>query len=396
MDLEGLRRASEDKAAILEFFPPELPVWQESPDLSDAAIAVEETVTTQEEKPLPPTMLQIAYQCQSEDEIVEAALRPLSFEDVKRISAATVQQSNNELWFSMRAGRITASKLKNCTDKVDLEEEKVKGKTTSYVKQIMNYYPQAHSPAIHWGIYNEPHAIADFLKAQRGFHKHMKVDTCGVFVCAQYPFIAASRDAIVTCGCCGVRPLEVKNPFKYRHMSIRNYAAQKDSCLKILENGTISLRYDHAYYTQVQLQILTTGAETGYFCVRTAAPEDNLHCQEVDMNTDFLEEVVGKAEIFFRKVVVPELMTGNVRKTMQDAANSSSPAEVGTEETQPDFPCGKCCLPCPEEPEEFNEMSVGCDSCNQWFHWQCVNLTGNETFLKEQNIAWMCDSCSTA
>lgn len=178
----------------------------------------------------------------------------------------------------MRAGRITASKLKSCADKIDLEEGKVKGETTSYVKQIMNYYPKAHSPAIHWGIYNEPHAIAGFKKAQRGFHKHMNVDTCGVFVCTQYPFIAASPDAIVTCDCCGVRPLEVKNPFKYRHMSIRNYAAQKDSCLKIVENGAISLRYEHAYYTQVQLQILATGAEAGYFCVRTAAPEDNLHC----------------------------------------------------------------------------------------------------------------------
>lgn len=61
----------------------------------------------------------------------------------------------------------------------------------------MNYYPKAHSPAINWGVYNEPFAIANFLKAQRGFHKHMKGNTCGVFVCAQYPFIAASPDAIV-------------------------------------------------------------------------------------------------------------------------------------------------------------------------------------------------------
>lgn len=80
--------------------------------------------------------------------------------------------------------------------------------------------------------------------------------------------------------------------------------------------------------TQVQLQILATGAEAGYFCVRTAAPEDNLHCQDVDMNTGFLEEVVAKAELFFRKVVVPELMTGEVKKTMQDAAISTSLAEL--------------------------------------------------------------------
>jgi len=397
LDLEGLRKASDSKAAILKFFPREHPVWQESPDLSDVAIVMEETVTAIEEEPLPPTIPDIAKQCDSVDEIVEAALRPLSFDDVKRISEATVQQSNNELWFSVRTGRITASKLKNCADKVDLEEGKVRGETASYVKQIMNYYPKAHSPAINWGIYNEPHAIADFVKAQRGFHKHMKVKPCGVFVCGQYPFIAASPDAIVTCDCCGDRPLEVKNPFKYRHMFIQNYAAQMDSCLEILENGKISLKYDHAYYTQVQLQILATGADVGYFCVRMAAPECSLHCQEVYMNTDFLEEAVAKAEVFFRLVVVPELVTGNVKKAMQDVAamTATSHADDSTEKTQPDFPCGKCGLECPEEPNEFNEMSVGCDGCNLWFHWQCVNLTGKEAFLEDQNVAWMCDSCSS-
>lgn len=104
-------------------------------------------MTATEEEPLPPTILEIAKQCDLVDEIVQAASRPLSFDDVKRISQATVQQSNNELWFSFRAGRITASKLKNCADKVDLQEGKVRGETASYVKQIMNYYPKSTFPS---------------------------------------------------------------------------------------------------------------------------------------------------------------------------------------------------------------------------------------------------------
>ena len=123
----------------------------------------------------------------------------------------------------------------------------------------------------------------------------MKVNPRGVFVCGQYPFIAASPDVIVTCGCCGGRPLEVKkNHSKYRHRSIQNYSVQRDSCLEILEIGTISLKYNHTYYTQVQWQILDTGADVGYLCVRTATPECSLHYQEVYMKTDFPEEAVGK------------------------------------------------------------------------------------------------------
>ena len=60
----------------------------------------------------------------------------------------------------------------------------------------MNYYPKTHTPAINWGVYNEPGAISDFVKAQRRYHKNMKVKSCGVFICAQYPYLAASPDAI--------------------------------------------------------------------------------------------------------------------------------------------------------------------------------------------------------
>ena len=393
LDLEGLRRATDGKAAILNFFPQENHASQDYPDMSDMAVVSEETVVTTEKEPLPPTLPEIASQFTSADQILEAALKPLSFAVVKQISDETIQQRDDNLWFAVRTGRITASKLKRCIDKVDLAEGKVKGATTSLLKQIMNYYPKAYSPAINWGIYNEPHAIADFLKAQRGFHKHMKVKPCGVFVCEQYPFVAASPDAIVTCDCCGSRPLEVKNPYKHRDMTIKNYAEQKDSCLQVLDIGTVSLKYEHTYYAQVQLQILATGAEVGYFCVRTAASECNLHCQEVFLNTEFLEEAMAKAEVFFKQVVLPELMTGHVKKAMQDASTACSVAD-GEEKGEPEFPCGKCGIECPEEPNEFKEMSIGCDRCNQWFHWQCVELTGEEAVLEDQNFIWMCDACS--
>ena len=79
----------------------------------------------------------------------------------------------------------------------------------------MNYYPKTHTPAINWGVYNEPGAISDFVKAQRRYHKNMKVKSCGVFICAQFPYLAASPDAIITCDFSGDGPLEVKNPLEY-------------------------------------------------------------------------------------------------------------------------------------------------------------------------------------
>ena len=81
------------------------------------------------------------------------------------------------------------------------------------------------------------------------------------------------------------------------------------------------------------------------------------------LNTEFLEEAMAKAEVFFKQVVLPELMTGHVKKAMKDACTACSVA--GDEEKgEPEFPCGKCGRECPEEPKEIKEMSIGCDRCN--------------------------------
>ena len=190
----------------------------------------------------------------------------------------------------------------------------MKGDITSYVTQIMNYYPKAHSPAINLGVYNEAGAISDFLKSQHTFHKNMKVRDCGFFICAQYPYLLVPFLHVT----CGKRPLEVKNPFKYRHMPIAEYAKQKDSCLEAHSDGTISLKYNHQYYSEVRLQMLSVESDVGYFCVKTApcSLENNFYYQEVYLNTDFLEEAVMKARVFFKEIVVPELLTGSVKKGM--------------------------------------------------------------------------------
>ena len=124
----------------------------------------------------------------------------------------------------------------------------------------------------------------------------------------------------------------------------------------------------------------------------------DLHCQEVLMNTDFLEDAVVKAKVFFREVVLPELLTGNIKKGLDAATTCTSHPcmnnDICTEESEVDFPCGKCGLECLGEPVEFNELSIGCDFCNQWFHWQCTRLTGNESFLAD-NSTWMCDCCQS-
>ena len=101
-----------------------------------------------------------------------------------------------------------------------------------------------------------------------------------------------------------------------------------------------------------------------------------------------------KTHVFFKEVVVPELLTGSVKKGMAMTAVCEPVMNngIGTKESVVDFPCGKCGAKCIEEPKECKEMSIGCDCCEEWLHWQCVNITGNECYVLH-NLTWFCDFC---
>lgn len=60
----------------------------------------------------------------------------------------------------------------------------------------------------------------------------------------------------------------------------------------------------------MQLLKLATESDVGCFCVKTGCPESNSHRQEFFMDTDLVEEAGAKGDIFFKEVVVPELLTG--------------------------------------------------------------------------------------
>lgn len=55
--------------------------------------------------------------------------------------------------------------------------------------------------------------------------------------------------------------------------------------------------------------------------------------------------------------------------------------------------CPVCQKECSEEPERSDEYSIGCDICNNWYHFRCVGLTGKEVFIQRGNSVWKCSSC---
>jgi len=58
------------------------------------------------------------------------------------------------------------------------------------------------------------------------------------------------------------------------------------------------------------------------------------------------------------------------------------------------YTCQECETVLEEEPSDFEKQSIGCDGCDKWFHYKCVNIKGDETFLKRKNSKWYCNICN--
>ena len=65
------------------------------------------------------------------------------------------------------------------------------------------------------------------------------------------------------------------------------------------------------------------------------------------------------------------------------------------------FPCGVCQKECMDiiniKRASFDDFSVECNLCKLWYHYICVNLTGNEEAVQENSqVPYFCPSCKAA
>jgi hypothetical protein len=128
----------------------------------------------------------------------------LQNEDPYQIQNLTVSQHLNEIWYRARAERLTASnfgricKIKSSTD------------TANTVKSLL-YHDFQGCAATRYGIEHERTAITDFEKLT-----NPTTEECGLFVDAEFPYLAASPDRIVVEEDAFV---EVKCPYKRKDLT---------------------------------------------------------------------------------------------------------------------------------------------------------------------------------
>ena len=170
------------------------------------------------------------------------------------LQKATIPQSQCLTWHEHRKGRITASYFYDVS-------RHIRGSQcypTSIVKRIMQYYGSSENvPALKWGREKEDEARRDYISHMSAKHVDFVVRPCGLVVDPKYPYLGASPDGFVSCGCCGCGLLEIKCPIKFRDYSptAEELLSDPSYCLKRNTVGEIHLPVSHKYYYQVQGQI---------------------------------------------------------------------------------------------------------------------------------------------
>jgi hypothetical protein len=172
------------------------------------------------------------------------------------VEVNTRDQSMSRLWFNMRTGRITASKLRAVCVADDA--------TPPLSLIIACCYPESSSfktSATIWGCQHEREARQKYSLMLSQSHHNFTSSDSGFFIHPDHPYLGASPDALVNCLCCGEGICEIKCcPHCHRNDKIDESVNDRSFCLMRNEDGSYQLKRDHIYFYQVgNLNIVTCG-----------------------------------------------------------------------------------------------------------------------------------------
>lgn len=298
----------------------------------------------------------------------EKVLRELKITDdmVTRVERNTREQSKCSKWYAYRAGRITASVMKSvCTTSVSQP-------SVSLVKRIC--YPEKQkfsSAATEWGLRHENTALSSYKAKAVQQHRDFRLRKTGVFLCVEYPHLAASPDSFVSCACCGDGIVEVKCPYSAADCDILQ-TLNSPNCSLEQRNGKLVLKRTHAYYFQIQAQIAVCRVKYCDFVVWTPT---SLYTERVLEDAVFFNEILLKATRFFTHVVLPELFAEFFTKKGEAVESGAATAAY-----------------CYCRGPEIGKM-LACDGKKcpyKWFHYSCIGIK-----RAPRQKTWFCSDCST-
>ncbi|KAB0802363.1 hypothetical protein PPYR_04549 [Photinus pyralis] len=141
-----------------------------------------------------------------------------------------------------------------------------------------------------YGCRHEATALNRFYEIHTAIHT-CKVSSCGLFINRKFPWCAATPDALLHCQICA------------RDSSVFEITKEGKGCLLKTPTGMM-LNRKHAYFYQVQMQMAVTNCTSCFFVVWSK----DIYIEKIGFMDEFWTEEKKRAEMFFQKVIIPELL----------------------------------------------------------------------------------------
>ena len=300
-------------------------------------------------------------------------ITPLQQQNLEELTRG---QASSRLWMRYRAGRITASRLYQA---VHTDAHKP---ALSLVFGIC--YPESAkftTKATRYGCEHERKAISCYQR--QTLHQQLQIKPAGLMLFLQKSCFGASPDSFLECACCGPGVLEVKCPYCLKDESFDAVSKKKSSfCLQKSTDGKLTLKKDHPYYYQCQMQILVTSRQYCDFVVW--AGDDKLHIETIKLERSFIEHQIKKAEELFWLAIVPELL--GKWYSRDHTKLPEPPKDVDVTSDFPENDDGTWCY-C-QEVKGGSMIKCENPSCPfKWFHMSCLRMK------KAPKTRWFCPSC---
>ena len=216
-------------------------------------------------------------------------------------------------------------------------------------------------------------------------HENFKISNVGLFIDDTHPFLGASPDGMVECSCCGKGVLEIKCPYCQKD----DLPESNDSFCMIKEDGKWTLKHNHGYYYQVQLQLHICDVSYADFMVWT---ENNIATERILEDTEFFNSKFDDVKHFFIYGVLPEIVgkwytRGPVADLSGAVPLPTTSSTDTTDLTEEDTDDGRSWCFCNQP--SYGDM-IMCDHKNcsiKWFHFDCLRMR------RLPKGKWYCPSC---
>ena len=221
-------------------------------------------------------------------------------DEAKNIEQQTRDQAESVEWSVERRKRLTASVVGSIA--------KMKS-TTRKAKKVENllYTRFRGNAATRYGNTMEDITKVEYEAYQRQHgHPDLKVESCGLAISLDSPWLAASPDGLVTDPSEATGPLgvvEIKNPYTARSQTLAEACKKSSFCLEN-KKDSFKLKTRHDYYYQIQTQLYCTRRCWCDFILRT---DNDLHIERVYTDQAWQRANLQKLQDFYFSALLPEL-----------------------------------------------------------------------------------------